>query len=173
MSQHSEPVPRTGRATPGARARRAIRKRGQSGRRWRQRGAGVRVARAPGAGGPAAARLAAKQSLLLGLAVGLLATAVGVALAPQLVAALGAGPDVVRAGAAYLRTFALGGVFIVTAFIAGGVLRGAGDARAPMLVTLGTLALSLLLAVPLTFGGLGLPALGLAGAGLASTLERG
>jgi putative MATE family efflux protein len=42
-----------------------------------------------------------------------------------------------------------------------------------MLVTLATLALSLLLAYPMMFGGLGLPALGLAGAGLASTLARG
>jgi putative MATE family efflux protein len=136
-------------------------------------GATVLVAHATGAGTPAAARLAAKQSLNLGLVVGHIATAIGVALAPQLVAAMGAGPDVVRAGAAYLRTFALGGVFIVTTFIAGGVLRGTGDARTPMLVTLGTLALSLLLAYPLTFGGLGFPALGLAGAGLASTIARG
>ncbi len=136
-------------------------------------GATVLVAHATGAGTPAAARLAAKQALLLGLVVGLLATVVGVAFAPQLVAALGAGPDVVREGAAYLRTFALGGVFIVTTFIAGGVLRGTGDARTPMLVTLAPLILSLLLAYPLTFGGLGLPALGLAGAGLASTIARG
>lgn len=136
-------------------------------------GATVLVAHATGAGTPAAARLAAKQALLLGVVVGLAATAIGVAFAPQLVAALGAGPDVVREGAAFLRAFSLGGVFIVITFIAGGVLRGAGDARTPMLVTLGTLALSLLLAYPLTFGGFGLPALGLAGAGLGSTIARG
>jgi putative MATE family efflux protein len=136
-------------------------------------GATVLVAHATGAGAPAAARLAAKQALLLGVVVGLAATVVGVALAPQLVAAMGAGPEVVREGAAFLRAFSLGGVFIVTTFIAGGVLRGAGDARTPMLVTLGTLALSLVLAYPLTFGGFGLPARGLAGAGLASTIARG
>lgn len=57
-------------------------------------------------------------------------------------------------------------------FIAGGILRGAGDARTPMLVTLATLIFSLLLAYPLTFGGLGLPALGLAGAGLANSTDH-
>ncbi|CAA9588816.1 MAG: hypothetical protein AVDCRST_MAG88-4450, partial [uncultured Thermomicrobiales bacterium] len=136
-------------------------------------GATVLVAHATGARAPDAASLAAKQALILGVVVGLASTIVGVVFAPQLVASLGAGPDVVREGAAFLRAFSLGGVFLVVTFIAGGVLRGAGDARTPMLVTLGTLALSLLLAYPLTFGGLGLPALGLAGAGLGSTIARG
>ena len=67
--------------------------------------------------------------------VGLLMTALGVLFAPQLVAAMGAGPEVVAEGAAYLRTFSLGAVFLVTTFVAGGVLRGAGDARTPLLVT--------------------------------------
>ncbi len=136
-------------------------------------GATVLVAHATGARTPAAASLAAKQSLVLGLAVGLLMTVIGTAFASPLVAALGAGPEVVREGTAFLRAFSLGGIFIVITFIAGGILRGAGDARTPMLVTLATLVFSLLLAYPLTFGGLGLPALGLAGAGLASTITRG
>ena len=135
-------------------------------------GATVLVAHATGARTPAAAGLAAKQSLVLGVGVGLVMTVIGVLFAPQLVAAMGAGPDVVLEGAAFMRAFSLGSVFLVTTFIAGGVLRGAGDARTPMLVTLGTIILSLLLAVPLTFGGLGLPGLGLTGAGLASTLSR-
>jgi putative MATE family efflux protein len=136
-------------------------------------GATVLVAHATGARTPGAAILAAKQSLVLGVIVGLAMTAAGVIFAPQLVTAMGAGPNVVREGAAFLRTFSLGGVFIVLTFIAGGVLRGTGDARTPMLVTLATLALGLLLAYPLTFGGLGLPALGVAGAGLAGTITRG
>ena len=136
-------------------------------------GATVLVAHATGAQTPAAARLAAKQSLILGVGVGLFMTLAGFMFAPQLVAAMGAGPDVIIEGAAFLRTFALGGVFIVITFIAGGVLRGVGDARTPMLVTVGTLALGLVLAYPLTFGGLGLPALGLSGTGLASTIARG
>ena len=136
-------------------------------------GATVLVAHATGARNRAAASLAAKQSLVLGAIVGLVMTVIGVLLAPQLVAAMGAGPEVVAEGAAFLRAFSLGAVFLVTTFIAGGVMRGAGDARTPMLVTLATLVLSLLLAYPLTFGAPGLPALGLAGAGLASTLARG
>src|SRR3712207_3893283 len=135
-------------------------------------GTTVLVAHATGARDRAAAGLAAKQALVLGLAVGLLMTAVGMAWAPQLIAAMGAGPEVVPEGAGFLRAFALGSVFLVTTFIAGGVLRGAGDARTPMLVTLATLLLSLLLSYPLIFGGLGLPALGLVGAGVAGRVEE-
>jgi multidrug resistance protein, MATE family len=135
-------------------------------------GATVLVAHATGARTPAAASLAAKQALVLGLLVGLVITAVGVLFAAPLVAAVGAGPEVVREGAAFLQAFSLGGVFLVTTFVAGGVMRGAGDTRTPMLVTLATIVLSLLLALLLTFGAPGVPALGLAGAGLASTIAR-
>lgn len=135
-------------------------------------GTTVLVAHATGAKDRAAASLAAKQSLVLGLGVGLVITILGGVFAPWLVAALGAGPDVVVEGAAFLRVFALGSVFLVTTFIAGGVMRGAGDTRTPMLVTLGTLVLSLLLAYPLIFGGAGVPALGVAGAAWANTIAR-
>jgi multidrug resistance protein, MATE family len=135
-------------------------------------GSTVLVAHATGAKNRAAARLAAKQSLVLGLVIGLIMTAIGMAFAPFLVQAMGAGPDVVTEGAAFLRTFALGSVFLVTTFVAGGVLRGAGDARTPMLVTFATLIISLIMAYPLTFGWMFVPELGLAGAGLASTIAR-
>jgi putative MATE family efflux protein len=136
-------------------------------------GSTVLVAHATGAKNRAAAGLAAKQSIVLGLIIGLIMTAIGMIFAPFLVAAMGAGPDVVTEGAAFLRAFALGSVFLVTTFVAGGVLRGAGDARTPMLVTFATLILSLILAYPLTFGWQFIPKLGLGGAGLASTIARG
>jgi putative MATE family efflux protein len=136
-------------------------------------GSTVLVAHATGARNGEAAGLAAKQSLVLGLAVGLLMTAIGMGFAPALVRAMGAGPEVVAEGAAFLRAFALGSVFVVTTFVAGGVLRGAGDARTPMLVTFATLIFSLLLAYPLTFGLAMIPKFGLGGAGMASTIARG
>ena len=131
-------------------------------------GTTVLVAHATGAKNPEAASRAAKQSLTYGVILGTVITVLGVAFAPQAIAALGAGPDVVAEGAAYLRAFSLGGVFIVTTFIAGGVMRGSGDARTPMLVTFASLAISLVLAYPLIFGAWGLPKLG-----AASTLGPG
>ncbi|MDP9372253.1 MAG: MATE family efflux transporter [Chloroflexota bacterium] len=135
-------------------------------------GTTVLVAHATGARNREAARLAAKQSLVLGLGLGGLVSLLGATFAPALLRAIGAAPEVVREGAPFLRIFALGSVFLVTGFIAGGALRGAGDTRTPMLVTLGTLVASLSLAYPLIFGRFGLPALGVAGAALAAGLAR-
>jgi putative MATE family efflux protein len=136
-------------------------------------GTTVLVAHATGAKNPEAASRAAKQSLSYGVILGSVITVLGVVFAPQALAALGAGPEVVADGSAYLRAFSLGGVFIVTTFIAGGVMRGSGDARTPMLVTFVSLAISLLLAYPLIFGAWGLPKLGIVGAGFATTFARG
>ncbi len=135
-------------------------------------GTTVLVAHATGAQRPGAALLATKQSLLLGVVVGLAMTIIGVTLAPQLVTAMGARADVVAQGAAFLRPFSAGGIFLVVTLIAGGALRGLGDARTPMIITMATLAAGLILAYPMTFGLFGLPALGLAGAGWASTISR-
>lgn len=135
-------------------------------------GTTVLVAHATGARNGAAASLAAKQSLSLGLGLGLAVMSLGLLFAPQIIAAMGASPEVVREGAIFLRYFALGAVFIVITFITGGVMRASGDARTPMLVTLATLAISLGLAYPLIFGLWGLPRLGVGGAALATTLTR-
>jgi putative MATE family efflux protein len=136
-------------------------------------GTTVLVAHATGAKNREAAKLAAKQSLVLGVVVGLVITALGFTFAPQAIRAIGAGPEVVAEGARFLRIFALGSVFIVTSFIMGGTLRGAGDTRTPMLVTLSTLVVGLALAYPLIFGLAGLPALGVAGAALGTVIARG
>lgn len=136
-------------------------------------GTTVLVAHATGAKNREAASNAAKQSLTLGLIIGGVISLLGVVFAPQAIAAVGAAPEVIDEGSAYLRAFSLGGIFIVTTFVAGGVLRGAGDARTPMLVTLASLAASLAIGYPLIFGQFGLPKLGAFGAGLATTGARG
>ncbi|MFN8511344.1 MAG: MATE family efflux transporter [Thermomicrobiales bacterium] len=136
-------------------------------------GTTVLVAHATGAKNREAASRAAKQSLVLGLIIGGIISLLGIVFAPQAIAAVGAEQAVVGEGASYLRAFSLGGIFIVTTFVAGGVMRGSGDARTPMLVTLASLAASLGIGYPLIFGQFGLPKLGAFGAGLATTGARG
>lgn len=136
-------------------------------------GTTVLVAHATGAGNREAASRAAKQSLVLGLIIGGVISALGFAFAPQAIRMLGAQMDVVDAGSQYLRAFSLGGIFIVTTFVAGGVMRGSGDARTPMIVTFVTLVLSLAVGYPLIFGKFGLPELGVVGAGIATAGARG
>jgi len=135
-------------------------------------GTTVLVAHAVGALNHEAASRAAKQSLVFGLLLGLIISALGVLFAPQAIAMLGAQPEVVAQGSSFLRAFSLGGISMVVTFIAGSIMRGSGDARTPRLVTLISLAISLAIGYPLIFGKFGLPALGAVGAGVAGALVR-
>jgi len=71
------------------------------------------------------------------------------------------------AGVEYLRTVAVFGPFIVTNFIAVGIIRGAGDTRYSMLINLIVNGLNLALAPLLIFGLFGFPRLEVRGAALA------
>jgi putative MATE family efflux protein len=61
---------------------------------------------------------------------------------------------------------------LVVGFVAGALLRGAGDTRTPMLVTLLSNAINAVAAYVLIFGHFGLPALGVAGSAWAAVLGR-
>lgn len=130
-------------------------------------GTTVLVARLVGARDLAGANRAAKQSLVLGLAAGLLLLLAGRLLASTAVQLLGPEPAVAALGATYLQIVLTGSVFTITSLLCSSALRGAGDSRTPMLVNLAVNAVNALLAYNLIFGHFGLPALGVAGAALA------
>jgi len=73
-----------------------------------------------------------------------------------------------QAGVTYLRTLAVFAPFIITNFIAVGIIRGAGDTHYSMLINLGINGLNLILAPLFIFGGFGVPSLGVRGAALAA-----
>lgn len=73
-----------------------------------------------------------------------------------------------QAGVTYLRTLAVFAPFIITNFIAVGIVRGAGDTHYSMMINLGINGLNLILAPTLIFGWFGLPGLGVRGAALAA-----
>jgi putative MATE family efflux protein len=72
------------------------------------------------------------------------------------------------AGVTYLRTLAVFAPFIITNFIAVGIIRGAGDTHYSMMINLGINGLNLILAPILIFGLLGAPRLEVRGAALAA-----
>lgn len=92
------------------------------------------VARFTGAGDAAGATRAAHQSLILSVGSALAVSFAIFLLARQVILFMGAEPEVVPLGTAYLRTLSTGLVFYSTSFILSGVLRGAGDTRSPMQV---------------------------------------
>jgi putative MATE family efflux protein len=128
------------------------------------------VARHIGADERATAEAVVQQSLYVALAMGL-AIAVPVALwAPQVVAIFKVEAGVLEAGSGFVRTIMAGvPAMALVAVIAAG-LRGAGDMRTPLAIGALVNVLNVAAAYVLIFGKLGLPAMGVRGAALASAL---
>ena len=135
-------------------------------------GTTVLVAHAIGARRHREAAHVTRQSLLAGTVLGLLLAVTGWTFAHPLTSALGREPAVVEQGALYLRLSALGSVALVLMLVAGGALRGAGDARTPLMASVGMNLVNVVVAYTLIFGGFGLPALGVAGSALGGVAGR-
>jgi putative MATE family efflux protein len=136
-------------------------------------GAAAVVARRIGERDPEAAAVAAGQALALGAAIGLAVGVVGALAGPQLLALMGASQDVVTSGAGYARTLLGGNVLVLTLFLVNSIHRGAGNGRIPMQGLVVANILNLSLCPLLVFGLAGLPALGVTGAAVATTVARG
>jgi MATE family multidrug resistance protein len=135
-------------------------------------GSAVLVAQAVGARAFDHASGLAKQSLVWAVLISLPLVLVGLFFSEQLIAVFGMEPEVNAIGVAYLRV-TMGTVFVlVVRFIASGVLRGAGDSRTPMLLTLLSNALNVVLVWALIFGHLGMPALGAVGSAWGTLVAR-
>ncbi len=92
--------------------------------------------------------------------------------APQIQSFMGAAPEVLVLGTDYLRALAWGMVFAYTSIVIAAGLRGAGDTHTTMRVGLLTNFLNVILNYALIFGNLGAPALGVYGAGAATSIAR-
>lgn len=127
------------------------------------------VARARGAGDAAAASHVLRQSLMLAVVQSAAIGAAGAALAPWLMAALGAHGAVEQAGTLYLRILLLGVAATAMDFTLASTLRGAGDSMTPLRINAAVVALNIAGNAVLIFGMGPVPALGIAGAA-ASTI---
>ncbi len=130
------------------------------------------VAHAVGSGDHARARRVAAQSLVLALGLSVLVAALGMPLAGALLRALGAEGAVVEAGRPYLQVMTGGAAAMGLAFTFGSALRGAGDAKTPLIVVAGANILNIALDPILIFGLLGAPRLGVAGSAWATVISR-
>ncbi len=131
------------------------------------------VARRIGAREQEAAEHATWQTILLGLFISVILGGLGLVLARPLLILLGADPEVLPLGMAYLRV-AFGGIFtLVLVFVINALLRGAGEARLAMAAISVTTATTVVLEPALVFGLGPLPALGVAGAAWANVLGFG
>jgi putative MATE family efflux protein len=86
---------------------------------------------------------------------------------------MGAEGLVKEAGATYMRINLLASPFYAAALTGGGVLKGVGDTRTPMVFTLIASAFKISLNFVFIYGRLGFPAMGVAGAALATLVAYG
>ncbi len=135
-------------------------------------GSAVLVAQAVGAGDTARAGRLARQSLLWSVIVSIPLAIGGLLFSAPIIGMFGLEPAVARIGVDYMHVTMGTVVVLVGLFIGGGVLRGAGDSRTPMLVTAFANVVNVALAYGLIYGHFGLPALGAVGSAWATFIAR-
>ena len=131
------------------------------------------VAHAAGAKDRARASKVFGQSLLLGLACMLATIGLGVGCGPAYMRGVAADPAVAQAGTTFILWSLPGLALQFVLAVAGSVLRGAGIVKPGMVVQLATVGVNIVLAPVLVAGWGTRHPLGVAGAGLATSLSVG
>lgn len=135
-------------------------------------GSSVLVAQSVGARDHARASQLAKQSLVWSVIISIPLLVIGLVAAEPIISIFGmeAGPS--QIGADYLRV-TMGTLSVLTLMLlGGGVLRGIGDSRTPMLITLLANVVNVIFAYGLIFGELGMPELGAVGSAWGTFISR-
>jgi putative MATE family efflux protein len=131
------------------------------------------VSRRIGEKEPDGAAHAAAQGVLLGVLVAIVLGLLGSSFAPQLLALMGASPDVLAQGTGFARVMLGGEASVILLFLLNAAFRGAGDAAIAMRVLLISNAINIVLGPCLIFGVGPFPHLGVTGAAIATTIGRG
>ncbi|MCX6018347.1 MAG: MATE family efflux transporter [Chloroflexi bacterium] len=135
-------------------------------------GSAVLVAQAVGARNERHASDLARQSLIWSVIVSVPLAIAGWFAAAPIINLFGMEPAAAAIGAEYLRVTMGTIVVLVALYIGGGVLRGAGDSRTPLVVTTIANVINAGLAYVLINGAFGLPALGPVGSAWAAFIAR-
>ncbi|SFA39133.1 putative efflux protein, MATE family [Pedobacter suwonensis] len=131
------------------------------------------VARRIGEKNPEAASKAGIQTILIAIFVNIIISILGLIYAKDILLLMGASTETAGQGVAFVRIMMGGSIIIVLLFLINGIFRGAGNAAIAMrslwIANIANIALC-----PVLINGLGpIPALGLTGAAIATTIGRG
>lgn len=116
---------------------------------------------------------AAFQLLLVGGTISIVLGVLGWVFAPDVLALMGAEPEVIKTGVNYTRIIFAGNTAIMLLFLLNGAFRGAGQAHHAMRSLWIANGLNIILDPVLIFGFGTIPGFGLEGAAIATTLGRG
>jgi putative MATE family efflux protein len=135
-------------------------------------GSSVLVAQAWGAGDKQRASVLARQSMIWSVVCSIPLAIVGYLFSGPVIGVFGVEPEVARIGTEYLQVTMATIVVLIALFIGGGVLRGAGDSRTPMVVTAIANVINVGLAYAMIYGQFGFPVLGPVGSAWATFIAR-
>ena len=131
------------------------------------------VARRIGEKNPDGAARAAVQTIIIAIVVTVIVSSTGFIFASDILRLMGAEDQTIKMGTPYTRIMMGGSVVIMLLFLINGIFRGAGDASMAMKsLWLGNIC-NIILCPVFIFGVGPLPAFGLTGAAMATTIGRG
>ena len=121
---------------------------------------------------PAASKTAV-QSIFLGIAVAILISIIGILFPKEILSLMGGEADLIAEGYGYTQILLGGNATIMLLFLINAVFRGAGDASVAMKVLIVSNLLNIVLDPLFIFGWGPVPAFGVKGAAIATTIGRG
>ena len=113
-----------------------------------------------------------KQSILMALIIGILETVTGLLIAPSYIKFFGGSGKSLQWGIQYFQIFSISFFFMILLYVIGNCFRGMGNTKTPMIILLQANILNIILDPILIFGWLGLPAMGVRGAAIASLISQ-
>ena len=131
------------------------------------------VARRTGEKDHEGAAKAATQTIILGSIVAILIGAVGIIFPKEILGLMGGESDLIEEGYGYTRVLLGGNLTVVLLFLINAVFRGAGDASVAMWTLVLSNGLNIILDPIFIFGWGPVPAYGVEGAAIATTIGRG
>lgn len=131
------------------------------------------VARRVGEGKKEEASVAAVQAIIMTVAISMLFSIVGIFFPRQILELMGGEADLVNEGYRYTMIMLAGNLTIMLIFLINAIFRGAGDASIAMRVLWLSNGLNIILDPILIFGLGPIPAFGVEGAAIATTIGRG
>jgi putative MATE family efflux protein len=131
------------------------------------------VARRIGEKDPAAAAKAGMQAIIIAFGINLILSIAGFIYAKDILLLMGASTETAAQGTTFIKIMMGGSINIVLLFLINGIFRGAGNAAIAM-KSLWIANIANIILCPLFINGLGpVPAFGLTGAAIATTIGRG